>query len=380
MSQKINILHVLNARGGVDVYLRYLCQFLPSENFNIKVVRSIYDGEKKFKNSAEEDIQEFRIPMVREISFIKDINAILSLIKIIKKQKPDIIHCHSAKGGVIGRIAAFFLKIPVVYTPHAFSYLSTQSQTKKHIFLYIEKLLKIKKGQGILLACAKTEAQRAIKDLDYSKDVVKAWPNSIPIIKATTPTKDIITIEQPYACTIARPSYQKNLSLLINAIHLVVQEIPTFQFIIMGIGHYSPEVTGLKKQIKNLKLQKNITLVDWTDREHILDILSSSLFYVSTSRYEGLPYSILETMILGKPAITSQVDGNTDLIEHGKNGLLYKLGDTVTLSNHIINLYTNVELREQLGLAATEFIIENNSLPKNIDSIKEVYVKLTVTT
>jgi len=373
MSQKTNILHVLNARGGVDVYVRYLCQFLPENEYDIKVVRSIYDGEKKFKNNLGEDLEEYRIPMVREISLFNDLKSLLALIKIIKKAKPDIIHCHSAKGGVIGRLAALFLNIPVIYTPHAFSYLSTESSIKEKIYLTIEKWLKIKKGKGMLLACAKTEATRAINDLNYNPGIVRAWPNSIPKIKTSKPSTEIIEIENPYACTIGRPSYQKNLSLMVDAIKLVVDEIPKFQFIIMGIGHYSPEVTNLKKKIDKLGLTNNITLVDWTDREHILDILSGSMFFVSTSRYEGLPYSLLESMVLGKPAVASNVDGNSDLIVNGENGLLFDLNDVQTLAHQIIKLNNDVELREKLGKAAKNSISENNSLPQNINSIKDVY-------
>jgi glycosyltransferase involved in cell wall biosynthesis len=144
----------------------------------------------------------------------------------------------------------------------------------------------------------------------------------------------------------------------------------------MGIGHYSPEVTDLKEQIKRLKLKDNITLVDWTDREHILDILSSSIFYVSSSRYEGLPYSLLEAMVLSKPAIVSNIDGNTDLIKDGENGYLFNLDDVDSLANYMIKLHNESDLRERLGDAAKKTIQEGNSLPQNIETIKEIYSKL----
>lgn len=376
MSQKVNILHVLNSRAGVDVYVRYLCQFLPSEEYNITIVRSIYDGEHSFKNDKDQILKEYRIPIVREISFLKDVKSLFKLLKIIKQEKPNFIHCHSAKGGVLGRIAAYLMRTPVVYTPHAFSYLSSKTSLKGKLFLFIEKLLRIKKGKGILLACAETEAQRAITDINYDPQVAKFWSNSIPEIETTKPTKEIITIDKPYACTIGRPSYQKNLSFVIDALSPVVKAIPDFQFIIMGIGHYSPEVDALKAQIQKLKLQNNITLVDWTDREHILDILSDSLFYVTTSLYEGLPYSLLEAMVLSKPPIASNIDGNTDLITDGENGYLFELDDINALSNYMIHLYKSPELRDQLGRAAKDSILENNSLPRNIATLKKVYSQL----
>lgn len=376
MSQKTKVLHVLNARGGIDVYVRYLCQFLDSNEFETIIVRSLYDGEYVFKDNHEKALKEYRLPIIREISLLKDLHALLLLIRIIQKEKPAIIHCHSAKGGVIGRLAAKLLNIKVIYTPHAFSYLSSNSTLKKKLFLYIEKLLKIKKGKGLLLGCAKTEYQRAVKDLKYNKETASYWSNSIPKISSSSPSDDVLKISSPYACTVGRPSYQKNISSIIEAIFIVKKSIPDFHFIIMGIGHYSPEVSSLRELITKLDLKENITLVDWTDRQHIIDIVSKSLFFVSSSRYEGLPYSLLEAMMLGITPIVSKIDGHTDLVESGKNGILFDINDTSTLAKEMISVYKNTDLQIQLGKTAKNTITEDFSLPKNIEQIKSIYKKL----
>ena len=74
-----------------------------------------------------------------KISLINDASAIFSAYKIIKKERPHVIHCHSAKGGIIGRIVGRLLGINVLYTPHAFSYLSAESKWKRWFYLLIEK-------------------------------------------------------------------------------------------------------------------------------------------------------------------------------------------------------------------------------------------------
>ena len=88
-----------------------------------------------------------------------------------------MLHCHSAKGGVVGRIAGFLTHTKTLYTPHAFSFLSTQSTLKKKIYLLIERTTKL---DAWLLACSESERMMGVKIVHYHKDKALVWSNAVP--------------------------------------------------------------------------------------------------------------------------------------------------------------------------------------------------------
>src|SRR5690606_3763764 len=105
---KIKIMHVLHSVGGVDVSLRLILENINSDEFESIVVHGNNDTKKPFVNNENEYIKEFKLPIHREINVVNDIISIYKTIRIIKQEKPDIIHAHSAKRGIIARAASLF--------------------------------------------------------------------------------------------------------------------------------------------------------------------------------------------------------------------------------------------------------------------------------
>ncbi len=81
----------------------------------------------------------------------------------------------------------------------------------------------------------------------------------------------------------------------------------------MGVGYHSGELDNVMQLIDQLDLKQNVTLLPWTSREDVFNVIKKARVYVSTSRYEGMPYSVIEAMALGKPCIVSDCDGNSTL-------------------------------------------------------------------
>lgn len=88
-----------------------------------------------------------------------------------------MIHCHSAKGGIIGRTAGWIIGVKTFYTPHAFSYLCTPSKLKRWVFMAIERLTRFK---TYVLACSESEQKMAIKEVGYSEEHALVWHNAVP--------------------------------------------------------------------------------------------------------------------------------------------------------------------------------------------------------
>ena len=126
---KTKIALILNSIGGVDIYIRHLLNFINFEKYDIIVISNKCESlETVFNN-----VTFYSLEIKRNIDPFKDTATLFKTIKILKKERPQIIHCHSAKGGAIGRLAGNFLNIPTVYTPHAFSFLGYPDSLKKSI-------------------------------------------------------------------------------------------------------------------------------------------------------------------------------------------------------------------------------------------------------
>ncbi|WP_435260852.1 glycosyltransferase [Tenacibaculum sp. nBUS_03] len=366
----IKILHIAKPIGGVGVYIQLLTKHLKAEEFCNVLLCNKEDKITTFKNSSEENIQTFHINLNREIKLLSDIKCLIDIIKKIRKIKPDIIHCHSAKAGILGRLVGAYLKIPTLYTPHAYSYLSTNSKFKIYTYKQIEKAFKFFPSKT--LCCSLSERNRTLDDLKFKEINVLLWNNSIEDVSDLAVNETENCLPKKYICTIGRPSYQKNTELLINAIFEIKQQQKDIHLVVLGVGFYSPSLVKIKELIKKKNLESNITLVEWLEREKALSILRKADLYISTSRYEGLPYAVIEALALGKPCVVTNVDGNKDLIENNFNGFKVKK-EKNEIVDKVFTLINNEKEIERMGLNSRKHFEKKFNIKNNISLLEEIY-------
>lgn len=374
MEKKHKVLHVLHAVGGVDVYLRLVSKAIDPNKFELVVVHGFDDTKNIYTDRNGNSIKEYKIPIDREIHPIKDFRSVAQLVKIIKKEKPDAIHAHSAKGGVIARVAAFFFKTKVFYTPHAFSYLSADSSLKRKVFLGIERFLKL--PQVSILATSQSEADRAINEVKYKNEKVLIFDNCIfPI--SDDRKADVLPLELPsrFISSVGRPSFQKNIEAMVEVFKQVNEKQPDVYLVLMGVGYYAPNVDIVKELLKQYKLEDKFIMLPWISQEEIFSIIDQSELYISTSRYEGLPYSVIESLALAKACVVSDCDGNRDLVTNGENGFVInqdKLGDE--MADSILKILENSELRKTMESQSLQRFNEKHNILTSIENLEKIYL------
>lgn len=365
---KIKIAHVLHSVGGVDVSVRIITENLNSDLFENVIIHGIDDTNKPFIDNKNQKIKDYKLPIYRNISLIKDLKALMYAYQIIKNERPHLIHAHSSKGGVLGRLVGKWLNIKVLYTPQAFSYLSTENTLKKKLYLLIEKTLAFK--NSYVLASSNSERVRAINEVGYPEDKVLLFNNSIKPIHEFKSSS--IKLPEAYICTVGRPSYQKNIELMIKVFKEVSNE-KAISLVIMGVGHHSDRLKTVQNLIQELDLDDKVVLVEWTSRETIFDIVKQSKLYISTARYEGLPYSVIESLALGVPAVVSDADGNRDLIINGINGYVIENENIQEFKNKIIKLLNSEDLHETFSKNSLKQFDEKYNINKTIMNLEGIY-------
>jgi len=261
----------------------------------------------------------------------------------------------------------------VLHTPQAYSYLSSPKGLKRIVFLGIEKALK--NFNSILVASSPSELNRGLFEVGYKKQNTELFNNSINPITINSDDKISSQIPKKYICSVGRPSFQKNIEMMIKVIKELKKMIPEIHLVLLGVGEYSPNKNKVEELIIEYKLKDNVTLIPWIAREKIFQIISKSELYISTARYEGLPYSIIEALALRKACIVTNCDGNRDLVKNEINGYVVEENEIKSMANRIFELYNDNIKRKKFELNSFESFNLNYNIEKNIVNIETIYKK-----
>lgn len=382
----MKILHIGNLKSGIDTYVRNTVA-LASDKFEFVIVNGADDNSKPYMRHGKQ-VKTYSIDMYRALNPVKDMKAVMQAIKIIKKEKPDLVHCHSAKGGVIGRFAAFFTGTKVVYTAHAFSFLSAESAKKKQIFLLLEKIAKL---NSYLLACSGSERELGIRVVGFKEKKAFAWNNAVPdadkgltrisqISRISSQNKEASDLPVPkegerYITSIGRPSYQKNPLFMVEVAHGIHLKHPDIKYYLLGVGFYSPMLEDMKKLIHQYDMDDTFYLLPWLSHEETLKYVKGSLLYFMTSLYEGLPISVIEAMSLGKAIVASDVLGNKDCVKDGYNGYLLPLKEEVFVEK-MNDLIENDEKRKEMEKNSRSYFESDFFIDNRIKALEDIYTEV----
>lgn len=366
----MKIMHVGNLKSGIDTYVRNTVA-MASDNFEYVIVNGADDNSKPYIRHGVA-VKQYSIEMYRALNPIKDLKAVCQAISIIRKEKPDLVHCHSAKGGVIGRFAAFLTGTKSVYTPHAFSFLSAESAKKSKVFLMLEKIAKL---NSKMLACAESEKALGMRTVGYKENEAYAWNNAISDVKPENmKMPEGLKTGERYIISVGRPSYQKDPLLMVETMKRVHEKHKDVKFYLVGVGFYSPMLDEMKAKITEYGLDDVMVLVPWLERAETLGYVKNALLFMTTSRYEGLPIAVLEALALSKAVVSTDVLGNQDCVNDGVNGRLLA-ADADAFADACCELIENDELRNRMGAASREMFESSFLIDRRIKDLENIYLE-----
>ncbi|MDR0676701.1 MAG: glycosyltransferase family 4 protein [Elusimicrobiota bacterium] len=350
--KKIKVLTIITKLelGGAQKVALYTANNLGDdfESYFISGEKGLLDNDKidKYKNIKQFfNIQELK----RNVNLIFDTISAFKIMTIILKIKPDIIHTHSSKAGIIGRFVAYFLGIKgIVHTYHGFGFHDSQNKIKKFFFVIIERFAA--KCANKLIAVSKFNIQKALekkigKILQY--EIIRcgiqlkkyfSHDKSIVVKELEKLPKDSIIIGM-IACFKPQKSPLDFVEIAKKLIDKYNEK--NLYFVMIGDGELRSKI---EEKIKNYDIKKRFKLLGW--RTDIYEILHYFDILVLTSIFEGLPMALLEGIALGVPIVATNVDGIQEIIENEKNGFLLKCHDIDGFVDKISNLLENKNLRE----------------------------------
>ncbi len=392
--EKIKVLHIITRfdKGGSAQNTFLTLLGLKKQNFNPCLIAGLsLESEMKneemkskeidIKRLESEDIDFIQCPaLVRKINIIKDFKAFFDIWKLIKKSKPLIVHTHSSKAGLLGRLAAKFAGIPIiVHTPHGHVFFGYFGPIKTRIFIILEKLASRITDKIIALTNREKEDHINLGIANENKFVVihsgvelKKF-KEVPYNEKQNFKKELGIPENALIIGSAgRLEPVKGPEFLIEAACHILPEYPDTFFVFAGDGELKRD---LEKKALEIGIEKNIVFLGW--RDDIAEIISVYDIFVLPSLNEGMGRVLVEAMALEKPIVASNIGGIPDLVSHGKNGFLVPPKDPRELANYIQILIEDEEKRAEMGKAGKE-MVENFSKEKMVEKIAELYKELII--
>ena len=341
------------------------------------------DLEKQIVEDGVEEAQKngvkvIALPsMVRSIHPIKDFRALFSLIWLIMKEKPEIVHTHSSKGGILGRLAAKIAGVPhIIHTPHGHVFYGHFGAFASRVFLWIENIFARftdrvvaltdgEKDDYINLSVCPPEKLFKIHSGVDVKKFMHANGNRVEKRRSLGLDQNEAVIGfVGWLLPIKGPDY------LLKAMDDVWRRHSEASLVLVGKGDMDVDLRAeaLKKNANG-----KVKFLGW--REDIDEIMPLFDMLVLPSLNEGMGRVLVEAMAAGKPVVASRVGGIPDLVRHAETGYLVPPADEKALADGIKMLLDDPEKAKQMGLRGQEYC-RQFSLDAMIEKLDNLYSDL----
>lgn len=387
MDKKIKVVRIINRfnLGGPTFNATFLTRFL-SDEFETTLIGGVPDkGETNSLHILKEyGIKPIILPeMSRAINISQEYRAYKKIKKILKEIQPDIVHTHASKAGLLGRMAAFSLRIPVVvHTFHGHVFHSYFGKFKTTFFKQIERYL-AKKSTGIIAISAlqkheladvhKIVNQEKIKVIPLGFDLQKFQEGRIEKREAVR-AQYKLSDDEVAITIIGRLAPIKDHDYFLNVIEEVLKQTPQeIKVFIVGDGseknHIEDRVNKLNEAYPN-----RIMMTSW-----ILDIatfIQGMDIVCLTSKNEGTPVSLIEAQAAGIPVISTDVGGVRDAMEDGKSGFVVKRENIETYIKNLRLLIEDDKLREKISIFGQKNATEKFGYQRLVLEMEDYYKEL----
>jgi len=315
--------------------------------------------------AAAAGVELVRVPaLLRETNPVADPVALTDLARRFRRGRYDIVHTHSSKAGILGRVAARIARVPcVVHTAHGWGFHPGQRGAVRRTYERVERAAA--DLAHALVVVTPLDREKAL-ELGIGRPAqYEVIRSGIDVARFASPTRSReetrralgIPAGSVVVGSVMRLALQKAPDLLVEAFAPLAREHPELRLLLVGDG---PLRTALETRVSALGLEGQVVLPGL--RRDVPELLAAMDVFALSSRWEGLPRVLPQAMAASLPIVATAADGSAEAVRDGENGLLVPSGDVGALSAAIGRLVADRDLRERMGAAgharAAEFDVD----------------------
>lgn len=312
----------------------------------------------------------------REMSPIADLQAVRAVYKLLRARRYHIVHTHSSKAGILGRIAAYLARTPVViHTVHGFAFNDlTFSKTTRSMYLWLERLGAHLADEVVMVSAA--NRQEAIERKIVSAEKSTVIYSGIDLARfSDLPTPAAarqrlgVPAHHKVVGTVGRLATCNAPLTFVDAAHLLVQQFDDLSVVIVGDDpKWRPQVVAA------IKGEPHIQLLGY--RTDVPEILAALDVFTSSNMWGGLGRAITEALAVGVPVVAFPVNGVPELVVDGVTGLHARIGDSADLAAKTAQLLQQPAWAQQLATAGRERVRQTFGAEKMVTDLDELYRRL----
>lgn len=358
MSDQITVL-IITARADFGGGPQHIHLLLNELRENVRFIIACPKDDPYWERFSKISSEMIEIPH-RKVK----ISTLRKLRSKIESGSIDIIHSHGKGAGIYGRMLSAITGVPCIHTFHGL-HIQQYGSLKKWIYLKLERILS--RSTLKIISVSKSEKKRLIENKVANTDKIVVIENGIQIpgqqISEANHSQNPIRI-----LAVTRLDYAKNPEFLLDiAKALIAAGADSFIIDVIGSGFddsdFSNKLNELEKYFCFIGTVLNVS-----------EYYYRSFCFISTSRWEGLPLAILESMSIGLPVIASNVPGNSDLINDSENGFLYKAFDAKEAAERILLLKNDMLLWQKISRTSADFVNTGFSATVMAKKIQTLYM------
>ncbi|XZE54759.1 glycosyltransferase family 4 protein [Planctomycetaceae bacterium SH139] len=316
----------------------------------------------------------------RSLHPLRDWRAFREITQVLKEFRPDVVHTHSAKAGILGREAAWRLAVPaIVHTVHGAPFHPFQSAAvrafyrtcERHAAKRCHRLISVAEAMTDLMVTGGVAPREQFVKIFSGMDVE-------PLLAANQYRQQIrdqlgFAEDDVVFIKIARLFHLKGHADLIRAAQLALGEDRRARFLLVGDGILRPQLVA---EVQRLGLEQRFHFAGLVDPREIPKYLSAADALVHTSYREGLARALPQALISGHPAISYDIDGAREVVLDGRTGFLVAPGDIDALAERIARLTADAALRTAQGRAGQQEFTELFRHQTMTERIRELYTQI----
>jgi glycosyltransferase involved in cell wall biosynthesis len=315
----------------------------------------------------------------REIAPLSDLLALAGLTRLMRAWQPQIVHTHTAKAGLLGRLAARAAGVPtVVHTFHGHVLRGYFSPPKQALFRRLEALLA--RAADALVAVSESVKQDLVALGVARAEKIRVIPLGLELraLAATLPRGRLrreagLSDDTPLVGMVGRLVPIKDVPSFLRAARLVADARPSVRFALVGDGEERPALEALAS---GLGLERAVHFCGW--RQDLAPVYGDLDVVVNASRNEGTPVALIEALAAARPVVATAVGGTPDLLGRGERGRLVPAGEPEALARAILETLDQPEAAKQRACRGRDHVIATHSSERLFRDMDALYRELQV--
>ena len=382
-SRKVRVLRLFSRLniGGPAIHVILTTAGLDPERYDsLLVVGREGDREGNFLGLAEAKGIPLRIipTFGRRIDPLRDLITLVRLVRLMRRERPDIVHTHTAKAGALGRLAARLAGVPViVHTFHGSIFDGYFGPAVAGFFQWVERILAT--GTDAIVAVSERVAADLVERKIAPRNKVEVVPlglelgrfQDVEIWRGELRRELGLPLQAKLMGSVGRLVPIKDLNTLLHAMIELSATQPEAILLIVGDG---PERPALEKQAQRLGLGSRVRFLGF--RDDLERIYADLDVAVNCSLNEGTPVSLIEAMASGVPVVATSVGGTPDLLEEGRLGTLVPPANSKALANGLAEILSRSESLPKGAMRARRRIHKRFGLERLLSDLDRLYLRL----